>query len=72
MFKNGDFLHNIPGGTKRCLNFQTLILESGADKLKIPGGGNNLGAREARAIFAPPWAIFAPPLKASQGGAISI
>ena len=29
-------------------------LYAGADKLKIPGGGNNLGAREALAIFAPP------------------
>ena len=41
---------------------------TGADKLKIPGGGNNLGAREARAIFAPPWAIFAPPEGFSGGG----
>ena len=43
-------------------------LESGADKLKIPGGGNNLGARD----FCPPLSDFCPPLRASQGGAMSI
>ena len=50
---------------------QTFIFfskSSGADKLKIPGGGNNLGAREARAIFAPPLSDFCPPPEGFSGG----
>ena len=44
---------------------------TGADKLKIPGGGNNLGAREARAIFAPPERFLPPPEGFSGGGNVN-